>query len=82
MMVPLKKLHKCLLTFSKTEILKVGRVLLLWAAPKAKTMASWGGVFTTTHEAIIDDEMFQTVPQGKLSHAKNPKNMIAMNLLF
>ena len=37
---------------------------------------------TDSHEAIISEEMFQAVQQEKLSRAKNPENMIAMNLTF
>ncbi len=39
-------------------------------------------LYTGSHEAIISDEMFQAVQQKKLSRAKNPENMIAMNLTF
>ena len=39
-------------------------------------------LYTDSHEAIISDEMFQTVQQKKLSRAKNPENMVAMDLLF
>lgn len=39
-------------------------------------------LYTESHEVIISDEMFQAVQQKKLSRAKNPENMIAMNLAF
>ena len=39
-------------------------------------------LYTDSHEAIISDEMFQTVQQKKLSRAKNPENMVAMDLIF
>lgn len=39
-------------------------------------------LYIGTHEAIISDEMFQAVQQKKLSRAKNPENVIAMNLIF
>ena len=39
-------------------------------------------LYTGSHEAIISDEMFQAVQQAKLSRAKNPENMVAMNLVF
>ena len=39
-------------------------------------------LYTDSHEAIISDEMFQTVHQKKLSRAKNPENMVAMDLIF
>ena len=39
-------------------------------------------LYTDSHEAIISDEMFQAVQQEKLNRAKNPENMVAMNLIF
>ena len=39
-------------------------------------------LYIDSHEAIISDEMFQAVQQAKLSRAKNPENMAAMNLTF
>ena len=39
-------------------------------------------LYTDSHEAIISDEVFQAVQQKKLSRAKNPENMVAMNLTF
>jgi len=36
---------------------------------------------TGTHEAIMSDEMFQAVQHEKLSRAKNPESMIAINLI-
>ena len=39
-------------------------------------------LYTDSHEAIISDEVFQAVQQKKLSCAKNPENMVAMNLTF
>ena len=39
-------------------------------------------LYTNSHEAIISDEVFQTVQQKKLSCAKNPENMVAMNFTF
>ena len=39
-------------------------------------------LYTYSHEAIISDEMFQAVQRKKLSRAKNPENMVAMNLSF
>ena len=35
-------------------------------------------LYTDSHKAIISDEMFQAVQQKKLSRAKNPENMVAM----
>ena len=39
-------------------------------------------LYTDSHEAIISDEVFQAVQQKKLSRAKNPENMAAVNLTF
>ena len=39
-------------------------------------------LYTDSHEAIISDEMFQAVQQTKLSRAKNPENMVDMNLIL
>ena len=39
-------------------------------------------LYIGSHEAIISDEMFQTVQQKKLSRAKNPENMVVMDLIF
>ena len=39
-------------------------------------------LYTGSHEAIISDEMFQTVQQKKLSRAKDPENMVAMDRIF
>ena len=37
---------------------------------------------TGFHEAIISDEIFRAVQRKKFSRAKNPKNMVAVNLTF
>ena len=39
-------------------------------------------LYTNSHEAIISDEVFQAVQQTKLSRAKNPENMVDMNLIL
>ena len=39
-------------------------------------------LYIGSHEAIISDEMLQAVQQNKLIRAKNPGNMVAMNLTF
>ena len=39
-------------------------------------------LYTDSHKAIISDEMFQKVQQAKLSRAKNPENMVDMDLIF
>lgn len=39
-------------------------------------------LYTGTHEAIISDEEFIAVQQGKLIRTKNPEKMVAMRLTF
>ena len=64
-----------------------GRALLQKTVSTGTTQIKNDGLidrylYTGSHEAIISDEMFQTVQQKKLSHAKNLENKIAMNLTF
>jgi len=39
-------------------------------------------LYTSSHEAIISDEVFMTVQQEKLKRSKNLENTVAMNLTF
>ena len=64
-----------------------GRVLLQKTVSTGTTQIKNDGLmdrylYTDSHEAIISDEMFQAVQRKKLSRAKNPENMVAMNLTF
>ena len=64
-----------------------GRVLLQKTISTGTTQIKNDGLmnrylYTGSHEAIISDEMFQAVQQAKLSRAKNPENMVAMNFTF
>ena len=64
-----------------------GRVLLQKTVSTGTTQIKNDGLmdrylYTDSHEAIISDEVFQAVQQKKLSRAKNPEDVIAMNLTF
>ena len=64
-----------------------GRVLLQKSVSTGSTQIKNDGLmdrylYTDSHEAIISDEMFQAVQQAKLSRAKNPENMVAIDLTF
>lgn len=64
-----------------------GRVLLQKTVSTGTTQIKNDGLmdrylYTDSHEAIISDEVFQAVQQKKLSRAKNPEDVIAMNLAF
>ncbi len=39
-------------------------------------------LYSSSHEAIISDEMFMAVQQEKPKRAKNPENTIAMSFTF
>lgn len=59
-----------------------GRVLLQKTISTGTTQIKNDGLmdrylYAGSHEAIISDEMFQTVQQKKLSRAKNPENVIS-----
>lgn len=64
-----------------------GRVLLQKTVSTGTTQIKNDGLmdrylYIDSHEAIISDEVFQAVQQKKLSRAKNPEDVIAMNLTF
>lgn len=64
-----------------------GQVLLQKTVSTGATQIKNDGLmnrylYTSSHEAIISDKIFQAVQQRKLSRAKNPESMIAMNLAF
>ena len=64
-----------------------GRVLLQKTISTGATQIKNDGLmnrylYTGSHEAVISDEVFQAVQQEKLSRAKNPENMVDMNLTF
>lgn len=64
-----------------------GRLLLQKTVSVGETQMKNNGLMdrylhTDFHEAIISDEILQTVQQKKLSRAKNPENIITMNFSF
>ena len=64
-----------------------GRVLLQKTVSMGGSQIENNGLmdrylYTDSHEAIISDGMFQAVQQAKLSRAKNPENMVTINLTF
>ena len=61
-----------------------GRVLLQKTVSTGAVQIENNGLmerylYTSSHEAIISDEMFMAVQQEKLKRAKNPENMIGMS---
>lgn len=64
-----------------------GRVLLQKTVSTGAVQIENNGLidrylYTGSHEAIIDDEMFIAAQQEKLKRAKNPDSVLAMNFIF
>ena len=64
-----------------------GRVLLQKTVSTGAVQIENNGLmerylYTSSHEAIISDELFRKVQQEKLKRTKNPENTVAMSFTF